>query len=155
MRRRTPLAKASAVLALAGATLFAASVITACGNDYPRSEASYCASVHSHLTRLQGAEVLTNSDISSMLDAWRSVAATAPLQVQPEWATVVKALEAAVKVDLRSPDAVQTMAATVRASTPAANRVIAYTYKKCAELIGKVKPVATTIPPQVFPPTTT
>jgi hypothetical protein len=136
------------------AVAVAAGIASACGGSYARTEGHYCASVRANLTQLQGSAITTPAEVSSMLRAWRTVSATAPLQVQPEWDTVVAALEAAVEVDLRKPDAVQTMAATVRGATPSANRVISYTLRKCGALIGKVKPVATTIPPQVFPPVT-
>jgi hypothetical protein len=141
-------------IAAVAVALASACTVASCGGSYARTEGHYCTSVHTHLGQLQGAAVTTPAEVSSMLRAWRAVSATAPLQIQPEWDTVVVALEAAVRVDLTAPDAVQTMAATVRGATPAANRVIAYTYKKCGELIGKVKPVATSIPPQVFPPVT-
>lgn len=142
------------ISAMMGLSAVLAGAITACGSDYARTEGNYCTTVRANLDHLNPDVVTSGSDVSAVVTAWSRVSATAPLQVQPEWDTVLASLRIVAAVDPNKPDSVQHMADTARASTQAANRVISYTYKKCGVLIGTVKPVTVTIPPQVFPPTT-
>ena len=78
-----------------------------------------------------------------MLDEWRTVAGAAPIAIQQEWDTMMSAMETAATVDPNDTASVQLVADTARASEPAANRVIDYTFTKCNATIGDVTPVVT------------
>lgn len=147
MRRRFPL-----LLGLCGSLALA---VGACSSAYSRTEGAYCTAVRTNAALLNPATITTSGEVAKVVAAWRRVAATAPLQVQSEWDTVIASLALASSVNPTDAASVQNMAEAARRSTQAANRVIAYTSVKCGVLIGTVKPVATPIPPQVFPPTTT
>ena len=77
-----------------------------------------------------------------MLASWRAVADAAPLAIEAEWATDDRHLETAATVDPTDPALVgRQVAETARASEPAANRVIDYTFQLCNAAIGGVAPV--------------
>ena len=80
------------------------------------------------------------------------MADAAPIEIEAEWNTMMAALQTAVTVDANDPVSVQKVADTARASEPAANRVIDYTFTKCNATIGDVAPVVTVA--ATAPPTT-
>ncbi|MBI4933199.1 MAG: hypothetical protein HY828_04935 [Actinobacteria bacterium] len=136
-------------------------VLVACGDDpAERSEGRYCTEVGDHLAALNTPTLATPDDIDSMLGEWRTVAGAAPIAIQSEWNTMIAAVETAVTVDANDAASVQKVADTARASEPAANRVIDYTFTKCNATIGAVTPVVTvpvTVPataPATPPPST-
>ncbi|MEQ1704052.1 MAG: hypothetical protein ABMA25_28425 [Ilumatobacteraceae bacterium] len=143
---------ASLVAALGLATL----TLAACSDDgVERTEANYCARVSQHAADLNSPALTTDADIDRLLSAWRSVAAAAPLAIEPEWATMVANIETAVTVDPADPASMQRVADTARASEQAATRVIVYTQDTCGVLIGTVAPTATTVAPAAAETTTT
>ena len=125
----------------------AALSLAACSsNPDQRSEGHYCDQVRTYLPELNTPALATAADVQHTLDVYRSIAASAPIAVQQEWETMVAGVETAATVNPSDKASVQKVADTARASEPAANRVIDYTYKKCKALIGKVTPVSTTVP---------
>jgi hypothetical protein len=127
--------------------------ITGCSDDpEPRSEGRYCTEVGNHLSALNSPTLAVPADIDAMLDEWRTVAGAAPIAIQQEWDTMMSAMETAATVDPNDTASVQLVADTARASEPAANRVIDYTFTKCNATIGAVTPVVT-VPPTSTPTT--
>lgn len=119
--------------------------LSACGDDSDRSESNYCTQVGNHLDELNSPVIATTDDVDRVVDAWRDVAAAAPLAVEPEWDIMVDNIETAATVDPNDPESMQLVADTARRSEQAANRVISYTQQRCGVLIGSVAPTATTI----------
>lgn len=108
----------------------------ACSDSDQRSESAYCGQVAQYLEELNSPVITTSSDIGIVLTAWRSVAAAAPVAIEPEWNTLVDAMETAITVDPEDPESMQEVADTARASEPAAKRVVAYTQERCGLTIG-------------------
>jgi hypothetical protein len=118
---------------------------TACTSSTPdRSEGRYCTEVGNHLVQLNGPTVHNGDDVAALLTAWRTVADSAPLAIQTEWDTVIGAMATAASADPNDPVGLQKVADAARASEPAANRLITYTFQKCGATIGNVAPVITT-----------
>jgi len=122
------------------------SLVACSSSTDQRSEGHYCEQVRTYLPELNTPVLATPADIDHTLTVYRSIAASAPLAVQQEWETMLAGVETAATVKPNDRASVQKVADTARASEPAANRVIDYTYKKCKALIGKVTPVSTTVP---------
>jgi hypothetical protein len=121
--------------------------LAGCGDTgNPRSEGRYCTEVGDHLAALNTPTIATPADIESVLAEWRTVARSAPIAIQSEWDTMMAAMETAATVDPTDDASVQLVADTARASEPAANRVIDYTFTKCNATIGDVTPVVTVAP---------
>jgi len=115
--------------------------VTACGDDLQqRSESNYCAQVNAHLADLNSPVLAVPADIDRVIEAWRSVARSAPLAVEAEWTTMVNNLETASTVDPNDPASMQRVADTARRSEPAANLVITYTQQKCSAVIASGAP---------------
>ena len=126
----------------------AGALLTACGSSGDqRSEGRYCTEVGNHLTQLNSPAIATPADIDTTLAAWRTVAASAPLAIEQEWDAMVNNLETAATVKPGDAASMQKVADTARASEPAANRVIDYTFQVCRATIGNVTPVVTTTLP--------
>jgi hypothetical protein len=115
-----------------------------CSSAPDRSEGRYCTEVGNHLGVLNTPSLRNGDDITAMLVAWRIVADAAPLAVQKEWDTVIGAITTAAGVNSADPTSLQRVADAARASEPAANRIISYTFQKCGATIGAVAPVLTT-----------
>jgi len=115
-----------------------------CTSAPDRSEGHYCTEVGNHLVQLNQPVLHNSDDITAMLAAWRVVADAAPLAIQTEWDTVIGAMATAASADPNDPAAMQKVADGARASEPAANRLISYTFQKCGATIGNVAPVITT-----------
>ncbi len=140
---------ATALIALSAIALG----ISACGNDPDaRSEGRYCTEVGDHLTALNSPVLTTGADVDATMEAWRTVARSAPLAIEKEWTIMLASMETASTVDPADPASMQKVADTARASEPYANRVIEYTYSLCQALIGSVTPVSTA--PATAPDTT-
>jgi hypothetical protein len=138
---------AVAVLAVSATGL----ALVSCGSDSDRTAGRYCTEVGDHLAQLNAPTVGSQADIDAMLQAWRTVARSAPLAVQPEWEALLNNVETMATVDASDPESVQKVVDSARQNEPAANRVIDYTFNVCGATIGKVTPVVTTVPA----PTTT
>ncbi|MCE9621427.1 MAG: hypothetical protein K8R99_03665 [Actinomycetia bacterium] len=107
-----------------------------CDADDPRSESAYCGQIAEHLEDLNSPVIDTSLDVGRVLAAWRSVANAAPIAIEPEWTTMVDAMETAVTVDTEDPESMQKVADTARESEPAAKRVVSYTQERCGLTIG-------------------
>ena len=118
--------------ALVATSVFAA----ACSDAEPRSETAYCGQIAANLEDLNSPIIATMSDIGRVLRAWRAVSATAPIAVEPEWNTLVDAMETAITVNPNEPESLQKVSDTARASEPAAKRVVTYTQEHCGLTIG-------------------
>ena len=138
-----------AVLVLSALSLTA----TACGSDADRSAGRYCTEVGNHLAELNSPSLTTQAEVDAMLDAWRTVARTAPIAIQPEWDALLSTMETMSTVVASDPESVQRVVDTARRNEPAANRVIDYTFNVCGATIGDVTPVITA--PIVTNPDTT
>ena len=148
-----PAARLAPLLAACGVVAFA---LAGCGgDDVERTEANYCSRVSAHASDLNSPALATDADVDRVVGSWRSVAAAAPLAIEPEWATMVVNVETAATVDPNDPASMQRVADTARASEQAANRVIVYTQQTCGVLIGNVAPTATTVAPTAADATTT
>jgi hypothetical protein len=132
---------ALAVLAVSAIGL----ALVACSDDSDRTAGRYCTEVGDHLAQLNAPTVATQADVDAMLQAWRTVAKSAPLAVQPEWEALLNNVETMATVDASDPESVQRVVDAARQNEPAANRVIDYTFNVCGATIGKVTPVVTTI----------
>ncbi len=110
--------------------------VGACSDSEQRSESAYCGQVASHLSDLNSPAISTAGDVGRVLAAWRSVANAAPVAIEPEWNTLVDAIETAITVDTEDPESMQEVADTARASEPASKRVISYTQERCGLTIG-------------------
>lgn len=119
---------------LIGAAAFV--FVTACSDADPRSETAYCGQIANHLSDLNSPVIETSLDIGRVLAAWRSVAKAAPVAIEPEWKTMVDAMQTAVTVDTQDPESMQKVADTARESEPAAKRVASYTQERCGLTIG-------------------
>ena len=136
---------------------FSAAVFAAvgCASNPDRSEGRYCTEVGNGLSALNKPAITTASDIAATLKVWRTVAGSAPIAIAAEWDTMVGAMATAATVNPNDPASMQRVADTARASEPAANRVIDYTYRKCNALIGNVAPLVTNpVTPTTVTPTT-
>jgi hypothetical protein len=138
---------AVAVLAVSATGL----ALVSCGSDSDRTAGRYCTEVGNNLAQLNAPTVGSQADIDAMLQAWRTVAKSAPLAVQPEWEALLSNVETMATIDASDPESVQRVVDAARQNEPAANRVIDYTFNVCGATIGKVTPVVTTVPA----PTTT
>lgn len=126
--------------------------VAGCAGANPRSEGRYCTEVGNNLSVLNNPAITTGADITATLKTWRIVAGAAPIAIQVEWDTMVIALATASTVNPDDAASMQKVADTARASEPAANRVIDYTFQKCHATIGNVTPVtATTVAPGTAP----
>ena len=121
------------LLAVVAATL---TFVSACGEDNERGESAYCGQIANHLSDLNSPLIENSLDIGRVLAAWRAVANAAPVAIEPEWNTMVDAMETAITVDTEDPEALQEVADTARASEPAAKRVVSYTQERCGITIG-------------------
>jgi hypothetical protein len=139
---------ALAVLAVSATGLAA----VGCSDDADRTAGRYCTEVGDHLAQLNAPTLGAQADVDAMLEAWRTVARSAPIAVQPEWDAVLNNVETMATVDASDPESVQKVVDTARQNERAANRVIDYTFNVCGATIGKVTPVVTTA---VKEPTTT
>ncbi len=110
--------------------------IGACSNEDTRSESAYCGQIANHLSDLNSPIIETSLDIGRVLAAWRAVASAAPVAIEPEWNTMVDAMETAITVDTEDPESMQKVADTARESEPAAKRVVSYTQERCGIAIG-------------------
>ncbi|MFZ9630388.1 MAG: hypothetical protein ACO3C1_13685 [Ilumatobacteraceae bacterium] len=140
--------------ALTAATAVVA--LTSCVGGAPeRSESAYCTAVGDHLAELNATSFADAVEVERMLAVWRSVGEVAPIAVEPEWRTVIAAMEAAAEVTPGDAQSVKDAADTLRRAQPSADRLIDYTFKVCGAVIGPTAPVVTT-PLQVPPsgPTT-
>ncbi len=133
--------RAVAPLAL---SLVAVAVVSCGSSGDQRSQGRYCTEVGNHLGQLNSPAIATAADIDATLAAWRAVADAAPLAIEQEWTTMMVNLETAATVKPGDAASMQKVADTARASEPAANRVISYTFQLCGATIGKVTPVLTT-----------
>ena len=131
---------AVAVLAVSATGL----ALAACGSDSDRTAGRYCTEVGDHLAQLNSANVGSQAEIDAMLEAWRTVAKSAPLAVQPEWDALLNNVETRATIDASDPESVQRVVDAARRNEAAANRVIDYTFNVCGATIGKVTPVVTT-----------
>ena len=111
-------------------------LVGACSNGAERSESAYCGQVAEYQTELNSPTISTPTDIGLLLAAWRSVAQSAPVAIEPEWTTMVDMMETAVTVDPEDPESMQLVADTARASETAAKRVVSYTQERCGLTIG-------------------
>lgn len=109
---------------------------SACSDEAVRSESAYCGQVAQYQAELNSPPISTPTDIGLVLAAWRSVAQSAPVAIEPEWNTMVDMMETAVTVDPDDPESMQLVADTARASEPAAKRVVNYTQERCGLTIG-------------------
>ena len=114
----------------------ACALIAACGEGNARSETAYCGQIATHASDLNSPVIETSLDIGRVLAAWRSVANAAPVAIEPEWNTMVDAMETAITVDTNDPESMQKVADTARESEPAAKRVVSYTQERCGITIG-------------------
>lgn len=119
--------------------------LVSCSDDSDRTAGRYCTEVGDHLAQLNSPTVGSQADIDAMLTAWRTVARSAPLAVQPEWDALLDNVETMATVDASDPESVQRVVDAARLNEPAANRVIDYTFNICGATIGKVTPVVTTV----------
>jgi hypothetical protein len=110
--------------------------VAACSDGEARSESGYCGQIANHLPDLNSPVIETSLDIGRVLAAWRAVAKAAPVAIEPEWDTMVDAMETAVTVDTEDPESMQKVADTARESEPAAKRVVSYTQERCGIAIG-------------------
>jgi len=110
--------------------------VGACSDADQRTESAYCGQVAAHLVQLNSPVIATATDIGRVLAAWRSVAGSAPIAIEPEWDTMLEAIETAVTVDPEDPESLQKVADTARASEPASKRVVSYTQERCGIAIG-------------------
>jgi hypothetical protein len=133
---------ARAVLSISVGALGTAA--TSCTSAPDRSEGRYCTEVGNHLAQLNQPVLHNGDDVTTLLATWRTVADAAPLAIQTEWDTVIGAMATAASTDPADPVAMQKVADDARASEPAANRLISYTFQKCGATIGNVAPVITT-----------
>lgn len=141
---------------LVAALGLALAIAAGCSDDgVERTEANYCSRVSARAGDLNSPALATQADVDRVVSSWRSVAAAAPLAIEPEWATMVANIETAATVDPTDPASMQRVADTARASEQAANRVIVYTQDTCGVLIGSVTPSATTVAPAAAEATTT
>lgn len=127
--------------------------LTSCDSDSdsaPAGEGAYCTEVGNHLADLNSPVITSTEDVERVIASWRAVADAAPLAIEAEWATVIASLETAATVDPTDPASLAEVAETARASEPAANRVIDYTFQLCNAAIGGVVP-ATTTPAGILP----
>lgn len=139
------------VAALAALAVLAVGLSSCDSDSSPAGEGTYCTEVGDHLADLNSPVIASTDDVEKVIAAWRAVADAAPLAIEAEWETVIASLETAATVDPTDPASLAEVAETARASEPAANRVIDYTFQLCNATIGGVAPVTTT--PAGVPPT--
>ncbi|MEQ1873127.1 MAG: hypothetical protein ABL953_05310 [Ilumatobacteraceae bacterium] len=111
-------------------------LLAACSDGAERTESAYCGQIVQYETALNAPVISTPTDIGLVLAAWRSIAQSAPVAIEPEWNTMVDMMETAVTVDPDDPESMQLVADTARASEPAAERVVSYTQERCGLTIG-------------------
>jgi hypothetical protein len=131
------------VVVIAVAACCAVTAGTACSSDAPATAGDYCATVSSHLDKLNAPAIVDAAGIQATSDLYRSITSVAPLAVQKEWQTMTSNVEAAAAVDPNDAAAVQRIADMVRSSQQAASTISDYTTKICGVTI--VTPT-TTIP---------
>lgn len=141
---------AAAVLAFTALGL----TLVACGGDSDRSAGRYCTEVGNHLSDLNSPALGSQTEVEATLAAWRTVAASAPIAIQPEWDALMGNMETMATVVASDPESVQRVLDVARRNEPAANRVIDYTFNVCRATIGDVTPVVTA-PIVTAAPTTT
>lgn len=118
------------------AVAMATALVGACSDGAERSESAYCGQIAQYQIELNSPVISAPTDIGLVLAAWRSVAHSAPVAIEPEWNTMVDLIETAVTVDPDDPESMQLVADTARASEPAAERVVSYTQERCGLTIG-------------------
>ena len=133
------------------ASVVLATALAGCGDDAPeRSETAYCTAVGDHLAELNTTSFVDAVEVERVLAVWRTVGQTAPLAVEPEWRTVIAAMDTAAAVSPSDAASLQQAADVLRRSQPAADRLIDYTFRLCNAVIGPTAPVVTT--PLQLPP---
>ena len=133
-RRATSATARIAALSLAG-TL---AVFAGCGNAGPNKTEAYCLDVQTNLNSLDTPNIATQQDIESTLELYRSIAAGAPVAVQPEWQQLVASIETAATVNPTDQTSMQRAADAARSTQPAAIRIQQYTSQECGLQIGAV-----------------
>ncbi|MCB0999207.1 MAG: hypothetical protein KDB40_07920 [Acidimicrobiales bacterium] len=149
LRRRAHGQPAAAVgLALAVVVVVGVS----CGDEPEPTVAAYCAEVGANLDSLVSPAISTSADVDPLIDRYRSIAAVAPATVEPEWQTVITALEAAAAVVAGDPATMEEASRAALAGQPAYTRIQQYTQTQCGIAIGTPPPptnpvTATTVVP--------
>ena len=137
--------------ALVATCVAVAAPLTAClGGSPERSEVAYCTAVGDHLAELNTTSFADAVEVERVLAVWRSVGEVAPIAVEPEWRTVIAAMETTAVVTPGDPESAKQAADVLRRAQPAADRLIDYTFRLCNTVIGPTAPVVTT--PLLVPP---
>lgn len=139
------------------------SFTTACGGgDDAKPADAYCGQVAEHVAAIETPAMATPDDVQATLALYRNLADAAPAAVEPEWRTVVAALETAATVVPSDAASMARMSDAALSGQPAYTRIQQYTSSTCGTDIGGPPPVATnpvtatTIPdPDATGPSTT
>ena len=109
-----------------------------CSSATPNKMQAYCDEVQNNLAALDAPKIATQQDIDATLELYRSIAAGAPVGVQPEWQELVSSLETAATVNPTDQTSMQRAADKARSTQPAAIRIQQYTSHECGVDIGVV-----------------
>lgn len=149
-------------LACSVALVVASVGATACGSDAAKPAEQYCGEVAAKVAALETPAMATRADVDATLSMYRDIADLAPAAVEPEWRTVIAALETAATVVPTDAESVARMNDAALSGQPAYTRIQQYTSQTCGTDIGGPPPPATnpvtvtTIPdPDATEPTTT
>jgi hypothetical protein len=149
--RQRPAASGASRGALVAAA-FAFGGLAACGGSTSTAEERYCGAVRDHLAQLSSPTISAPADVDAALAMYKSITASAPIAVQPEWQAMVDDLATAATVDPNDQSSMQKAADQARTSRAAATRIQLYTLQLCSLQIGS--PVDTA-PPTVASTSTT
>lgn len=132
-RHRRPLT--GAVLAsVAGALAVAGCNRGGGGGD----TASFCNDVHDNIDYLRYADFQNVEQVNTVIDLFKQIGKSAPLEIEPDWDALVLNLETARDSDLTNPTQVQAMYARAYATEPSAVRVVAWLHDHCSVELGPV-----------------
>ena len=140
-------------LTVAGTAVAVAVVmVSSCSDEPEPTVAAYCAEVGANLDSLVSPSISTSADVGPLIDRYRSIAAVAPATVEPEWRTVITALEAAAAVVAGDATTMEEASRAALAGQPAYTRIQQYTQTQCGIAIGTPPPptnpvTATTVVP--------
>ena len=143
MRRRAPLIVLG-VLAVAS--------MGACSEEKGRTGEGYCGQIKLNLKVLNEPDIDDGAAVTRTIEIYRTIAASAPAAIEPEWEQLLTSLETASTVNPDDPESLQRVADTARSTRPAATRVQQYTDQLCDLQIASPPPVTnpvtvtTTIP---------
>ncbi len=140
------------------AALFAlglATCLAACGDETEPTVAAYCDAVRANAEMLNGPNIATGADVQPLIDRYTGIADVAPAQIEPEWRTLIGALEAAAAVVAGDQASIDEATRAALAGQPSYRDIQQYTQVQCEIALGTPPPPTNPVTATTVAPSTT